>query len=74
MQFAVVAARCYHVPGARRSAEAGRRAVRDVADRQAISGHLAVQVKINGKGPYRLVFDTGAPMILVSTESARKRV
>ena len=22
-----------------------------------ISGHLAVQVKINGKGPYRLVFD-----------------
>ena len=26
-----------------------------------ISGHLAVQVKINGKGPYRLVFDTGAP-------------
>lgn len=32
-----------------------------------ISGHLAVQVKINGKGPYRLVFDTGAPMILLST-------
>jgi hypothetical protein len=32
-----------------------------------ISGHLAVQVKVNGKGPYRLVFDTGAPMVLLST-------
>ncbi|HEX4589825.1 MAG TPA: retropepsin-like aspartic protease [Gemmataceae bacterium] len=37
-----------------------------------ISGHLAVQVKINGKGPYRLVFDTGAPMILVSTRVGKE--
>ena len=25
------------------------------------SRHMAVEVKINGKGPYRLIFDTGAP-------------
>jgi hypothetical protein len=33
---------------------------------ETLSGHLAVQVKVNGKGPYRLVFDTGAPVILLS--------
>jgi Aspartyl protease/PDZ domain len=37
-----------------------------------ISGHLAVQVKINGKGPYRLVFDTGAPMILLSNRVGKE--
>jgi hypothetical protein len=37
-----------------------------------LSGHLAVQVKVNGKGPYRLVFDTGAPMILLSNRVARE--
>jgi membrane-associated protease RseP (regulator of RpoE activity) len=30
------------------------------------SGHFAVKVKVNGKGPYRLIFDTGAPVILLS--------
>ena len=25
-----------------------------------VSGHFTVQVKVNGKGPYRLIFDTGA--------------
>ena len=37
-----------------------------------ISGHLAVQVRINGKGPYRLVFDTGAPVILLSTRVGKE--
>ncbi len=36
------------------------------------SGHMAVQVKVNGKGPYRLVFDTGAPITLISTKLARE--
>src|SRR5262249_30828663 len=36
------------------------------------SGHMAVQVKINGKGPFRLVFDTGAPMMLVTTRLAKE--
>ncbi len=35
------------------------------------SRHMAVQVKVNGKGPYRLVFDTGAPMNLVTNKLAK---
>jgi hypothetical protein len=35
------------------------------------SGHMAVKVKVNGKGPYRLIFDTGAPMNLVNNKIAR---
>jgi hypothetical protein len=36
------------------------------------SGHMAVQVKVNGKGPYRLIFDTGAPITLVNNKVARE--
>jgi len=36
------------------------------------SGHMAVQVKVNGKGPYRLIFDTGAPITLVNNKLARE--
>jgi hypothetical protein len=32
--------------------------------------HMVVNVKVNGKGPYRLVFDTGAPDSLISTKIA----
>jgi hypothetical protein len=35
------------------------------------SKHLAVQVKINGKGPYRLIFDTGAPFSIINLRTAR---
>lgn len=35
------------------------------------SRHMAVQVKVNGKGPYRLIFDTGAPMNLVNNKLAK---
>jgi hypothetical protein len=34
--------------------------------------HMVVNVKINGKGPYRLIFDTGAPDSLVSNRIARE--
>ncbi len=33
--------------------------------------HMVVQVKINGKGPYRLIFDTGAPDSLVNNKVAK---
>ena len=36
------------------------------------SNHMAIQVKINGKGPYRLIFDTGAPMTLLSNKVAKE--
>jgi hypothetical protein len=35
------------------------------------SRHIAVQVKINGEGPFRLIFDTGAPVTLVSRRAAK---
>jgi hypothetical protein len=34
--------------------------------------HIAVQVKVNGKGPYRLIFDTGAPITLLNTKIGKE--
>ncbi len=34
--------------------------------------HMVVSVKVNGKGPYRMVFDTGAPDSLVSGKVAKE--
>lgn len=36
------------------------------------SKHMAVQIKINGKGPYRVIFDTGAPISLISNKVANE--
>jgi hypothetical protein len=36
------------------------------------SGHMAVMVKVNGKGPYRVIFDTGAPINLFNNQLARE--
>jgi hypothetical protein len=35
------------------------------------SGHIAIRARINGRGPYRFVFDTGAPALLVSERVGR---
>jgi hypothetical protein len=35
------------------------------------TGHMAVEVRVNGKGPYRLIFDTGAPLNLVNNKLAK---
>lgn len=32
--------------------------------------HMTVQIKVNGRGPYRVIFDTGAPVSIVSTQLA----
>jgi hypothetical protein len=34
--------------------------------------HLAVKVKINGQGPFRLAFDTGSPLTFISRRTAVK--
>ncbi|MFO0965685.1 MAG: aspartyl protease family protein [Gemmataceae bacterium] len=34
--------------------------------------HMVVEVKINGKGPYRLIFDTGAPITLINNKVAKE--
>ena len=34
------------------------------------SNHMVVDAKLNGKGPYRLIFDLGAPVTLLSNRAA----
>jgi hypothetical protein len=34
--------------------------------------HVMVRVKINGKGPFNFIVDTGAPLVYVSKETAKK--
>ena len=36
------------------------------------TGHMTVKVKVNGKGPYRLIFDTGAPINLLNNKIAEE--
>jgi membrane-associated protease RseP (regulator of RpoE activity) len=35
------------------------------------SKHMVLMIKVNGKGPYRVIFDTGAPVMLLNTKVAR---
>jgi hypothetical protein len=39
---------------------------------QLSSGHIAIQVKLNGKGPFRMIFDTGAPGVMFSGKAAKE--
>src|SRR4051794_19658112 len=36
------------------------------------SGHILVRAKINGKGPFNFIIDTGAPLVYVATTVAEK--
>jgi hypothetical protein len=36
------------------------------------TNHFLVRVRVNGKGPFNFLVDTGAPALYVSTETARK--
>src|SRR5262245_57956352 len=36
------------------------------------SGHFIVKVKLNGDGPYNLIFDTGAPTTLITPRIAKE--
>lgn len=38
--------------------------------RMLASNHMVVRARLNGKGPYRLVFDLGAPITLLSNKTA----
>lgn len=49
-------------------AEAGESFV--VPFRMLPSNHMVVQTKLNGKGPYRLIFDLGSPVTLLSNRAA----
>jgi hypothetical protein len=34
--------------------------------------HMTVQIKVNGKGPYRVIFDTGAPVTVLNNKIAKE--
>ena len=36
------------------------------------TNHFLVRVRINGKGPFNFLVDTGAPALYIATETARK--
>lgn len=36
------------------------------------TGHMVVSVKVNGQGPFRLIFDTGAPVTIISSKVANQ--
>jgi hypothetical protein len=37
-----------------------------------VTQHMTVQIKVNGKGPYRVIFDTGSPITLISNKVAKE--
>jgi peroxiredoxin/mono/diheme cytochrome c family protein len=45
---------------------------RPVAYRLTDTQHVMVRVKINGKGPFNFIVDTGAPILFVATEVGKK--
>src|SRR5262249_35413683 len=61
-------------PGARpRGAGPGKLAKPVVVPFEVLkTGHMTVMVKVNGKGPYKLIFDTGAPINLLNNKVARE--
>jgi hypothetical protein len=36
-----------------------------------ITKHIVIKIKINGQGPYAVIFDTGAPVSLINTKTAK---
>lgn len=44
----------------------------DVPFRLTRTQHFMVRAKINGKGPFHLIVDTGCPVLLLSSEAAKK--
>lgn len=40
--------------------------------RQTETKHILVRAKINGRGPFHFILDTGAPALFISTAAARK--
>ncbi len=57
-------------PAARRAAQPP--VVYDVPYRLSSTGHIVVRAKVNGKGPYSFILDTGAPTLIVATDVARQ--
>jgi hypothetical protein len=61
---------CADDPPKAKDKDAGK--IYQVPFRLIDSGHLMVRVKINGKGPFNFIVDTGAPLVYVSVPTAKK--
>jgi hypothetical protein len=44
----------------------------EIPYKTTIPKHIVVRVKINGKGPFNLILDTGAPLLFVSEAAGKK--
>src|SRR5579859_1904568 len=52
--------------------EAKKSAGHEVPYRLTDTNHLLVRAKINGKGPFNLIVDTGAPALYLTKPAAKK--
>jgi hypothetical protein len=57
---------------ARRGGDAQVGRTFEVPYRRTLTNHYLVRVRINGKGPFNFLVDTGAPALFIGTEAARQ--
>jgi len=71
---AALAALCLVSPAEARAPVPGKAAPRsfEVPYRLTVPKHLLVRAKINGKGPFNFILDTGAPALFVATPVCKK--
>jgi membrane-associated protease RseP (regulator of RpoE activity) len=69
--LATLAALC-PVTAATPQADAGRLETYRVPYQLTETKHVLVRVKVNGKGPFNFIVDTGAPALFIGTEAAKK--
>ncbi|HZT80220.1 MAG TPA: PDZ domain-containing protein [Gemmataceae bacterium] len=70
--FLGAAALCCFAPPLRADDRKPEARTHHVPYRLTKAQHIMVRAKINGKGPYNFIIDTGAPALFVSTEVCRK--
>jgi hypothetical protein len=69
---ATLAALCLAPAAGAGEAPAKQPASYEVPYRLTVPKHVLVRAKINGKGPFNFILDTGAPALFVSTAAAKK--
>jgi hypothetical protein len=54
------------------AADAARNKTYQIPYRLTNTMHVMVRAKVNGKGPFNFIIDTGAPLLYITTSAARK--
>src|SRR5207245_5459709 len=70
--FTALAVLAFAVPACADDAKKTEQKTYRVPYRLTNTNHVLLRVKINGKGPYNFIVDTGAPALFVSTGVAKK--